>query len=176
MSVTSLYQVGAFGLISLVIIGAAVLMVASRQLVHMVLWMAVCFLGVASLYFLLDADYLGLVQIMVYAGAVSIMMIFGVMLTQRPDIRELLLFNNQTRLALLVAILLLAVTGGMVAGTRWLILPGARVPADTVGHIGTLLLSRYVIPFEVAALLLLAALVGAIVIAKEVKPGARTRD
>jgi len=173
--VSSVFQIGAFWLISLVIIFAAILMVSSRQLVHMVLWMAVCFLGVAAMYFLLDADYLGLVQIMVYAGAVSIMMIFGVMLTQRPDIRESLLFNSQLKLAVLVVLLLLVLTGGLTYQATWL-QTGQAVPPNTIEHIGTLLLSRYVIPFEVAAVLLLVALVGAIVIAKEVKPGARSRD
>ncbi|MDA8337289.1 MAG: NADH-quinone oxidoreductase subunit J [Peptococcaceae bacterium] len=172
---TSIYQVGAFWLISLAIIFAAIMVVASRQLVHMVLWLAVCFIAVASMYFLLDADYLALVQIMVYAGAVSIMMIFGVMLTQRPDLKECLLFNNQLKLATLVVIVVLALTGGLTYGARWFV-SGATVPADTIAHIGTLLLSKYVIPFEVAAVLLLVALIGAIVLAKEVKPGARSRD
>jgi NADH-quinone oxidoreductase subunit J len=167
--------VGAFWLISLAIIFAAIMVVASRQLVHMVLWLAVCFIAVASMYFLLDADYLALVQIMVYAGAVSIMMIFGVMLTQRPDLKECLLFNNQLKLATLVVIVVLALTGGLTYGARWFV-SGATVPADTIAHIGTLLLSKYVIPFEVAAVLLLVALIGAIVLAKEVKPGARSRD
>jgi len=173
--VTSIFQVGAFWLISAAIIFTAILVVASKQLVHMVLWLAVCFISIASLYFLLDADYLALVQIMVYAGAVSIMVIFGVMLTQKPDIKECLLFNNQLKLATLVVIVLLALTGGMTYRADWFV-SGGTVPADTIAYIGQLLLSKYVIPFEVAAVLLLVALIGAIVLAKEVKPGARSRD
>lgn len=167
---TSIYSVAAFYMLAAVILGAAAMVVLMRNIVHSVLYLVVCFLGMAGLYLLLDAPYLAVIQVLVYAGAVCIMIIFGIMLIQRTDMTCSNLFNKQTLVAGGVVALTLAVCGYLAGTTAWVdITTSAPVPEDSLGQIGQLILSKYVIPFEVAALLLLVALVGAIVLAKEVK-------
>lgn len=164
----SIWMVAAFYLLSAVIIVSALLVVFLKNIVHSVLWLAVCFIALAGLFLTLDADFLAAVQVLVYAGAVCIMVVFGIMLIQRGDMGKTNLFNSQTGVAAGVVALVLVVSGYLSATTHW-VGTAAPVPHKTVEHIATLLLSKYVIPFEVAALLLLVALVGAIILAKEVK-------
>lgn len=167
---TSIYSVAAFYVLAAIILGSAIMVVAVRNIVHSVLFLAVCFIAMAGLYLLLDAPYLAVIQVLVYAGAVCIMIIFGIMLIQRTDMKQSNLFNTQTIMAGGVVALTLAVCGFLAGSTAWADLTvSTPVPEDSLGQIGQLLLSKYVIPFEVAALLLLVALVGAIVLAKEVK-------
>lgn len=169
----SIYAVIAFWLLSLVTIVSALLVVLRRNLVHSVLWLIVTFIGVAGIFLLLNADYLAVVQILVYAGAVCIMVVFGVMLTHRGDIKKSNPVNGLFKIAAPVAALLLIVIGALAAkaGNAWSV-SNSQVPADTVQNIATLLFSKYMVPFEVAALLLLVALIGAVVLAKEVKASA----
>lgn len=170
---TSIYSIIAFYVLAAIILGSAIMVVALRNIVHSVLFLAVCFISMAGLYLLLDAVYLAVIQVLVYAGAVCIMIIFGVMLIQRTDIKQSNLFNRQTKLAAGVVALTLAVCGVLAGNTAWADLATSTpVPEDSLGLIAKLLLSKYVIPFEVAALLLLVALIGAIVLAKEVKANA----
>lgn len=164
----NIFSVAAFYLLAFVILGSAILVVMLRNLVHCVLWLAVSFLAVAGIYVLLDADFLAVVQILVYAGAICIMMVFAVMLTQRKDMKSSSLFNSQFWSAGLVAFLTAVLSAYLAVRTVWIsnVMP---VPPRTAEEIATLLLTRYVIPFEVAALLLLVALIGAIILAREVK-------
>ncbi|RJQ30214.1 MAG: NADH-quinone oxidoreductase subunit J [Peptococcaceae bacterium] len=164
----NIFSIAAFYLLGLVILGSALLVVMLKNLVHCVLWLAVTFIAVAGLYMLLDADFLAVVQILVYAGAICIMMVFAVMLTQRKDMKSSSLFNTQFRSAGLVAFLTAALSAYLAMRTAWTstVMP---VPPRTAEAIATLMLTKYVVPFEVAALLLLVALIGAIILAKEVK-------
>jgi NADH-quinone oxidoreductase subunit J len=122
-------------------------------------------------YLTLGADFVAAVQVLVYAGAVCIMVVFGIMLIRRGNMGETNLFNSQTVAAGGVVALVTVLSGYLSFRTRYAGTP-PEVPENTVDHIATLLLSKYVIPFEVAALLLLVALVGAIFLAKEVKADA----
>ncbi|GBF33517.1 NADH-ubiquinone oxidoreductase chain J [Desulfocucumis palustris] len=157
----------AFYVLAAHIVVSALLVVCVRNIVHSVLWLAVCFVAMAGLFLTLDADFLAAVQVMVYAGAVCIMVVFGIMLIRRSDMGHSNLFNGQTKIAGGVVALVIVLCGALSARTQWLLSPN-EVPAETVDNIATLLLSKYVIPFEVAALLLLVALIGAIILAKEV--------
>ncbi len=158
----------AFYVLATIIVVSALLVVFARDIVHSVLWLAVCFVAIGGLFLTLNADFLAAVQVMVYAGAVCIMVVFGIMLIRRTDMGHSNLFNSQTKIAAAVVAVVIVLCGALSAKTQWL-LSGAPVPENTVESIGTLLLSKYVIPFEVAALLLTVALIGAIVLAKEVK-------
>lgn len=161
----------AFYVLAAHILASALLVIMVRDIVHSVLWLAVCFIAMAGLFLTLNADFLAAVQVMVYAGAVCIMVVFGIMLIRRGHMGETNMFNGQTKVAAFVVALVLVLCGGLSARTQWVLAPD-KVPSDTVGAIATLLLSKYVIPFETAALLLLVALIGAIILAKEVKPSA----
>lgn len=165
---SSIWTVLAFYVLAATIVGSALLVVCLRNIVHSVLWLAVCFIAMAGLFLTLDADFLAAVQVMVYAGAVCIMVVFGIMLIQRGNMGQTNLFNSQTKISAAVVALVITLCGALSARTQWLD-AGVPVPEKTVDNIAQLLLSKYVIPFEVAALLLLVALVGAIFLAREVK-------
>lgn len=160
-----------FHTLAAVVCIAALLVVFSRNIVHSVLWLFVTFIALAGVYLTLNADFIAVIQILVYAGAVCIMVIFGIMLIRRGNMGDTNLFNSQTAAAAGVVVLVTVLTGYVSFKTKYVGTP-PTVPENTVEHIATLLLSKYVIPFEVAALLLTVALIGAIFLAKEVKADA----
>lgn len=168
----SVWGVVAFwGLAAVTLLGA-LLVVYLRNLVYSVLWLAVTFLGIAGLYLLLQADFLAFVQVLIYAGAVCIMVIFAVMLTQQGGMGRTSLFNyRNVQAAGPVVLAVFAVMAGLAGVLDRYAVSTVPVPPDTVGGVAVMLLSKYVVAFEVAAVLLLVALVGAIVLAREVKPG-----
>lgn len=156
-----------FYLFGILILIAAVRMVSSTNLVHSALYMVASFVGVACIFLLLYADFLALVQILVYVGAISVILVFGVMLTRRGDIKESNPFNTLKISGGLVSIALFLIVARLLMLTGW----GTSTPAleqGTVDKISDLLLKDYAIPFEAAGLLLLVATVGAIIIGKGV--------
>lgn len=150
-----------FGLVSL---GGAIGMIASRKLVHSAIFLVVSFLAVAAVYLLARADFLAAVQVLIYAGAVMILMLFAIMLT--PGQAEAAGKPGQKLGAALVAGAFLVTTAFTLVGTNW---PMAKSLSEkpTTEAIGQLILNKYVLPFELASVLLLAAMVGAILIARE---------
>ncbi|KAF1086634.1 NADH-quinone oxidoreductase subunit J [Sporotomaculum syntrophicum] len=165
---TSIYSVIAFYLLAITIVGNAALVVFAKNIVHSVLFLAVTFISMAGLFLLLDADFIAAIQVLVYAGAVCIMVVFGIMLIQAPDMKGTNLFNTQLFAGGGVVALVFAMCAILAGRTAWTDLVATQaVPENTIQVIGTLLMSKYVIPFEVVAILLLVALVGAIVIARD---------
>jgi NADH:ubiquinone oxidoreductase subunit 6 (subunit J) len=128
------------------VVGAALAMVLARNLVHAALYMAAAFLGMAFVYLLLQADYVAVVQILVYVGAISILFVFGIMLTKRERMEDSNRFN---RYGLVAA----------VVGLAFFALLARAILVSAIVFLGELAL-----PLEASALLLLAALVGAIVV------------
>jgi len=161
--------------IAFVIIGgigivAAVRVVTSRNLVHAALYLVVTLAMVAAVYLLLAAEFVAWVQVLIYVGAIVVLLLFSLMLTRAPIGREAL-DNQQRGLAAIVA-------AGIAAGLGFLIqdsFSGARihlVPVRTA-QIGVAIFRNFVLPFEVVSVLLLAALIGAVVLArKDEGPGA----
>jgi NADH-quinone oxidoreductase subunit J len=162
--VTDVFSSIAFYVFGLVSVGGAIGMIGARRLVHSAIFLVVSFLGVAAIYLLAGADFLSGVQVLVYAGAIMILMLFAIMLT--PGQVEAATGAGQKLAAALVAGAFLVVTAFTLMGTNW---PMAQTVSDkpTTDAIGQLVLNRYVLPFELASVLLLAALVGAILIARE---------
>lgn len=161
-------QTVVFGILAAVILISALAMVFSKNLVHSAVFMVVTFIGVAGIYLTLSADFLAVMQILVYVGAISVLLVFGVMLTRRGDIAASNLFNKNILSGAIVSILLFVILGRLILLGDWPI-SGFSVPDSTIGPIADLMMNVYVIPFETAALLLLAAMVGAIIVAKGVK-------
>ena len=138
--------------------------VLTRNLFHSALCLAVTLLGVAGLYLYLGAEFLAVAQVLIYVGAILILLIFGVMLTARIADPTVPARNRQSLLATLVAI---GLGGLLIAAIRHT--PGLATRPTTVVPLATLgrqLVTTYVLPFEILSLILLAALVGAIVIAR----------
>ncbi len=157
-----------FWVIAVITLGSAIMMVMNKNIFHSALFMLITFVGVAANYVMLQADFMAAVQILVYGGAITIFVIFGIMLTVRGNMKQTNLFAKHAVLAGVVSLFLIVINAVMVFKTDWP-LSTAAAPTETVGPIADLMLTKYVIPFEVAAVLLLVALIGAVIIAKEVK-------
>jgi NADH:ubiquinone oxidoreductase subunit 6 (subunit J) len=160
-----------FLVFALLTVFSAFMVVSSKNIIHSALFLALSFVGVASLYVLLDADFLAAVQILVYGGAVAIMVVFGVMLTLRAGkVQE---SNPDSRNAVFgaIAALLTFVTFALVlfSNENWRVLADQTGMPSTVGDISWLLLTKFMVPFEVAAVLLTIAMIGAIILAKGVE-------
>ncbi len=154
-----------FGVITL---GAALMVVTKRNIFHAALFMILSFFGIAMLYVLLEAPFMAGVQLFIYIGGISILIIFAIMLTKDMMDPALVGFNNQWIAAVLVAVLLLAVLGWATLTHEWPAAAGP-VPEDSITILGNTLVDArgLALPFEVASVLLLAALIGAVTIARE---------
>ena len=139
--------------------------VASRNVVHAAYWLLATSVTAAGLYFLLAANFVALLQLLVYAAAVAVLNIFTIMLTlrRREDAVRPLDFSWA---ALAIAVAFASVVTAAVIGTK---LPAAEMPAriPDVADIGTALFSRWLLPFELASVVLLIAIVGAVWWSKE---------
>ncbi|MDP9404101.1 MAG: NADH-quinone oxidoreductase subunit J [Actinomycetota bacterium] len=155
-----------FGVIAVAMGIAAIRVVTTQNIVHAALYLVVVLAGVAAVYILLAAEFTAVVQILVYVGAILVLFLFGIMLTRAPIGRTSDLDNDQRWLALAVSLLLLGVLAGVLADA----FDDTKLPADAAvqrsGEVGTSIFQVYVVPFEVISVLLLAALVGAVVIAR----------
>jgi NADH-quinone oxidoreductase subunit J len=155
--------VGAVTLIS------GLLVVTVRNLVHAALWLVAALFGVAILYTLLNASFLAVVQVVVYIGAIAILFIFAVMLTRRQAADTGASVNKNWWVGALMAVLTFAGLAYLLQSWSGFSNQASAVPSgfDAVNQLGNALTSPqgYVLPFEVASVLLLAALVGAVYLA-----------
>lgn len=150
---------------------AALGVVLSRNIMHAALLLVLTFLGVAGIYFQLNAGFIGLVQIMVYAGAISVLMIFAIMLVMDVEVSRTNLFNQSIPTIMTggyVGVLLAAGLVGAIWFTKWPLSP-VQAGDQGVELLAGLMLGKYVVSFEVAAILLLVAVFGAIFLAKGVE-------
>jgi NADH-quinone oxidoreductase subunit J len=154
-----------FYLFAFMIIVSGILVVTLRDIFHCALMLIICMFSVAGIYVLLGADFIAAVQVLIYVGAVSVLMIFAIMLTARVSGIGVKQQNDQVPLSLLVTLLFIGITIFGLGKSIWN-LKNIAVPDQTVPSLGTLLLTTYVVPFEVVSVVLLAALIGAVVIAR----------
>ena len=160
------WQQAVFWVLAVVMVLAAVRVVTCRNVVHAALYLVGTLMGAGALYVLLLAEFVAWVQVLVYVGAIVVLMLFGLMLTRAP-IGSAELDNNQRLLAALCA-------GAVFAVMTWIMVDAfgdERITlADADGTktraVGEVIFSTYVLPFEVVSVLLLAALVGAVLIAR----------
>ena len=152
-------------------LGAALLVVTTRNLIHAALWLIVSLFGVAVFYVILNAGFLAMVQVVIYIGAIAILMIFAIMLTRKVSKVPKPAFNSNWIWALLIAVVMFgSMTWILNMWPQFEAIPTAIAPSiDPLRLLGAALVSpeAYVLPFELASLLLLAALIGAIVVAWE---------
>jgi NADH:ubiquinone oxidoreductase subunit 6 (subunit J) len=140
-----------------------------RNLIHCALCLAIAFASLAALYLQLGAQFVGLVQILVYIGAVAILIVFAILLTRSGEKAQRTVFSSAWWVGAVVA---LAVFGGLAASilaSHALKRPSLPVPEATAKRIGEELMTNFVLPLEVIGLLLTAALIGAILIAMQEK-------
>jgi NADH-quinone oxidoreductase subunit J len=158
-----------FLIVALVTLGSAVMTVTTRNLIHAALWLIATLFGVAVVYALLNAGFLAVVQVVVYIGAIAILFIFAVMLTRKDARDQGPQTNRNWWMGALLAVISYLGLAALFLGWSGSSKTAAGIPSgfDTVGALGEALVSpeAYVLPFEVASVLLLAALVGAVYVA-----------
>jgi NADH-quinone oxidoreductase subunit J len=160
------WQQAVFWVLAVGMTVAAIRVVTTRNVVHAALYLVGTLLGAAALYVLLFAEFVAWVQVLVYVGAIVVLMLFGLMLTRAP-IGGANFDNDQRPLAALCA-------GAVFVVSSWIMIDAfegrevsfARSTGATTRAIGDVIFSEYVLPFEVVSVLLLAALVGSVVIAR----------
>ena len=141
--------------------------VTLRNIVHSALFLVISFLGVAGIYVMLNADFLFAIQILIYVGAIATLILFAIMLTR--GVRGEQPQNNGQVIpaAILGLLLFLGVLVPVIINTVWPAASTAAAPQGTTAVLGQELMTTYFLPFEVAGVLLLVALVGAIIVARE---------
>jgi NADH-quinone oxidoreductase subunit J len=156
-----------FGAVSTVLVFTALMAVTTRNLVHAVLWLGMTLATTAMLYILLQAPFLATLQLILYTGGVLSLMLFGVMLTRRSSEQDGVMVGNESngrRRALPIVAIMLGLLVTAVGRTP---LANAPVsPSPTTAEIGKRILSTHLLAFELLSVLLLAAMVGAIVLAR----------
>lgn len=154
----------AFWVLAITTIVCALMVAWVKELIQAVVFLALTFVGVAGIYIVLSADFVAVVQVLIYAGAVAVLMTFAIMLTPSADRK-----NSATAFqapAFILAVMVGLVIWFVATDTSWNVADRGAFSA-TAAELGRAFLKPYVVPFEVASVLLMAAMVGAIVLTKE---------
>jgi NADH-quinone oxidoreductase subunit J len=171
----------AFAIIAIVTVAAAVAAMSLRNLVHCALALTVAFAGLAAAYLQLGAQFVGFAQILVYVGAVAILIVFAILLTRGTEPPEQRIVSSGWLMGATAAFAVLAVLvyaiGKSSVTQNSLARPVSTSPPDvSVLQIGKALMTQFVLPLEVVGLLLTAALIGAVIIAMRDQPAAKMED
>jgi len=155
----------AFLIIAIITLSGAFAAATLRKLIHAALCLVIAFVGLAASFFLLGAEFVGLVQVFVYVGAVAVLIVFTILLTRREA-------NGTRGINWGGAIVALAVFGGLlwtILKTKSLAIPARQIEPLTVKRIGEVLMTDFVWPLQCVGLILTAALIGALVLVMEEK-------
>ena len=155
-------------ILSAVMLGSGLLVVTMRDIIRCGLAMIVCFLALAGIYVLMGAPLLGAAQVIVYIGAISVLILFAIMLTQTKDAPSRLVFQTQAVPAAIASVVVAILIALAVAATDWGEL-SERVRLAT-SRMSEVLFEQFVFPFEIVSVLLLAAVIGGVFLAKR-EPG-----
>lgn len=167
-----------FLILALLTLAGGVAAMTLRRLVHSALALTVAFAGLAALYLNLGAEFAGLAQLLVYVGAIAILIVFVILLTRGEDTKPEAAFSPSGLAGVVIAFAVFAVlawavsTSGLVRSAQ-----NSPVPPNTMRQIGLALMQRYVLPLEVIALMLTATMIGAVILAlreKRVSPAAQS--
>src|SRR5262249_23769870 len=153
-------------ILAILTVGSALAVMLLRNLVHCALVLTVTFLSLAALYLQLDAQFVGLAQVLVYIGAVAILIVFAILLTPGSEPPPRSVFAHGWLVGLGVPAIVFIVLAGLVLSSPAVLRQTPVAPEVTVRQIGDQLMQKYVLPLEVIGLLLTAALIGAVLIAR----------
>ena len=157
-----------FWILSAVMLGSGLLVVTMRDIIRCGLAMIVCFLALAGIYVLMGAPLLGAAQVIVYIGAISVLILFAIMLTQTKDAPSRLVFQTQAVPAAIASVVVAILIALAVAATDWgELTERVRLATDRMSEV---LFEQFVFPFEIVSVLLLAAVIGGVFLAKR-EPG-----
>jgi NADH-quinone oxidoreductase subunit J len=160
-----------FAIIAVLTLASAVAAMSLRNLVHCALALAVTFAGLAAFYLQLNAQFVGFAQILVYIGAVAILIVFAILLTHSGQTAQPSRFSSTWAVGVGIAVAVFGVLGGLILSSRAVSHELRAAPEISVRQIGDQLMTRFVLPLEVMGLLLTAALIGAVIIAMREKEG-----
>jgi NADH:ubiquinone oxidoreductase subunit 6 (subunit J) len=163
------WQDALFWVLAAVMLGSGLLVVTMRDIIRCGLAMIVCFGALAGIYVLIGAPLVGAAQVIVYIGAISVLILFAIMLTQTKDAPARLVFQTQAGGAAVASLIIGIIIALSVIATDW---PGAvseRIPVDTARMAKTLF-EDFALPLEIVSVLLLAAVIGGVFLAKR-EPG-----
>ncbi len=162
------YDIVFYGFAAFTII-SAIGVVFSRSIVHAAFALLFTFFGVAAIYVFLAADFIAITQILLYVGGILVLIVFGIMLTSRAYAVEMKRGIAQIIPAVMIVGVIAGTLIGVIMTTPWPV-SGATSYEETARPIGALLMTQFVLPFELASILLLVALIGAVIIARREKP------
>ena len=157
-----------FALLSSVVVASALWVVISKNLIHAAVSLLVTLFGIAGLYVFLYADFIAATQIMVYVGGILVLIIFGVMLTNKIDKPSIATSSRNQLIGMIVSSLIFAFQMAVIFKTNWKSSDVLDSSEETVRQIGELLLTTYLLPFEIASVLLLSALVGSALLSRKI--------
>ena len=158
----------AFWHLAIITVGSAFAVTATRNLIHAFLFLVLTFVGVAGLFLLMSAEFLAVAQILIYVGGISVLLVFAIVLTPR-NARD----NGETAMlpfGAIGAVLIGTMIIFTIFNTEWATVDERNL-GETTRAIGEALLNRWVLPFEIASVLLVVAMVGSLVIARGDRPG-----
>tara|TARA_Y100000996_G_scaffold407433_1_gene385018 strand:+ start:592 stop:1080 length:489 start_codon:yes stop_codon:yes gene_type:complete len=147
-------------------LASALVVVLNNQLLYSAIALLFTLFGVAGLYIFLWADFIAGVQLLVYIGGINVLIIFGIMLTNRISSVRLSQTNLQQGVGGVFSFWIFIIISIVISKTSWFQMTSAE-PSETVSQVGTLLMTKYVLPFEAASILLLGALIGAAILSRE---------
>ncbi|UCD84056.1 MAG: NADH-quinone oxidoreductase subunit J [Deltaproteobacteria bacterium] len=157
-----------FYFFAFVAVATALLVITRRNPIHSALWLVLCFFSLAAVYVLLSAHFIAIIQIMVYVGAIMVLVLFVIMLL---NLSEKELGDAKPTVLKFCGVILSGIFMVLLADGVKVLAPQAAVSVDekfgTAEMLGRLLFTDYLLPFEIASLLLLTAMIGAVVLAKK---------
>jgi NADH:ubiquinone oxidoreductase subunit 6 (subunit J) len=145
-------------------VGAGVAVVTLRNIIHSAVAMMICFGSLAGMYALLGAPIVAAAQVLIYLGAISVLILFAIMLTQAGDANLPAPFHRQVPIAIVISIAIMGFVGWAVFQTDWG--GAAQAVGAAVDAIAHSVFTRFALPFEIISLLLLVAIIGAIFLAR----------
>jgi len=158
-------DVAAFWVLAVLLVGSALCVVLSKNLFHSVLWLALALTGTAGVFLLLNAEFLAAVQLLLYAGGIITIVVFAIVVTERLVGERISQTNRGIASGALVSLVLLGIVVNTLMQRSLPATPLPQVP-DLTRVMGEQVLRTYVLPFELLALLMLAAMLGAIYFAR----------
>ncbi len=158
-----------FYFFAVITLASGAIVVFSKNIIYSAFSLLFTFFGVAGIYVLLNADFLAVTQLLIYVGGILVLLLFGVMLTNKVIDVELKTGTLQT----VPASMIVAATAGVLCGvfyiTDWRIIPSTIAMDATTAELGNMFMTTWLLPFEIASVVLLVALVGAAMIARKDK-------
>jgi NADH-quinone oxidoreductase subunit J len=155
----------AFWSLAVVLVGSALAVVLSKNLFHSVLWLALALTGTAGVFLLLDAEFLAAVQLLLYAGGIVTIVVFAIVVTERLVGERITQTNRRITAGAVTSLALIALVVNAITRQQY---PAIKEPltADLTRTIGESVLTRFVLPFELLGVLMLAAMLGAVYFAR----------